>query len=131
MAIRKPRLRYLLLAGMLFACSAQGAQNSIEIKNRVAACIEMTPLDRSNLGTLPVVIVEVNIKKSEGECGCMSAALMYEVTVGPPKQSFQLIRGVLGTLNLSSGKIQLPLALSSDLIDGRNLRMSFYCRPPE
>ena len=115
----------LCLVAALCGPAAQ-AGGLIKVDNALAHCVELRPGVRTTTAQQVMLQVDLNVKKSIGECGCKSAISAYtsEVQMEEGHRSF-LQRGAL-TIQRSGVKT-LTLASDEQLVRDRGIVLSLSC----
>lgn len=131
MAILSCKHFFALLAFLFFMGSATALPSSVAMKNYISSCIEFGALDSVLIGSTPMISTSVKVKANVGVCGCKSAVGLYSVYLGEPNRSLRLIEGIIATKFLKSGDIQLPVALTANIAEGKKLTVTFSCQPPD
>lgn len=118
----------LCLAVALCGPAAQ-ASGLIEVDNALAQCVELRPGVRTTTAQQVMLEVDLDVKKSIGECGCKSAISTYtsEVQMQAGHRSF-LQHGVLAIQH--SGVRTLTLASDEQLLGDRGIVLSLGCGGP-
>jgi len=110
-----------LLAGSAFAAHA----DQITFQNDLSACVSITATKTSTESNVVWANTRVQLRKSIGECGCLSALATYTSSVNRG--------GVLqeGLIDLGSGgERKLVLATDPALAANKEVRVRLACTGP-
>lgn len=113
-----------LLGGAVFAAHA----DQITFQNGLSACVSITATKTSTESNVVWVNTGVQLRKSIGECGCLSALATYTSSVirGGVRQVLQE-----GLIDLGSGgERKLVLATDPALVVNKEVRVRLACTGP-
>lgn len=113
-----------LLAGSAFAAHA----DQITFQNDLSACVSITATKTSTESNVVWANTRVQLRKSIGECGCLSALATYTSSVnrGSVRQVLQE-----GLIDLGSGgERKLVLATDPALAANKEVRVRLACTGP-
>ena len=113
-----------LLAGSAFAAHA----DQITFQNDLSACASITATKTSTESNVVWANTRVQLRKSIGECGCLSALATYTSSVnrGGARQELQE-----GLIDLGSGgERKLVLATDPALVANKEVRVRLACTGP-
>lgn len=130
MGTPKINFQNIIFLAVFISGNVSAFQNPVEIKNYISACVDLTPIEQSFVGSMPLIKMDVSVKAHVSQCGCMSSAGLYSVYVGDPYKTPKMVEGIIATKQLKSGQFQLPLALTADVIQNKKLTIVFSCLPP-
>jgi hypothetical protein len=122
------RILIILVASLLVA--SQGSSSTdVVIKNRIADCVAIERRKTSTDANLVVLDAALTIKKSSGECGCMSGSATYKsyIVHGQVKEILQ--QGQIRVLQ--GGVRKLVLASDASLVDRQEVTLELGCAPPQ
>lgn len=114
----------ILLAGAVFAAHA----DQITFQNDLSACVSITATKTSTESNVVWANTRVQLRKSIGECGCLSALATYTNSVnrGGVRQVLQE-----GLIDLGSGgERKLVLATDPALVANKEVRVRLACTGP-
>jgi hypothetical protein len=114
----------ILLAGAVFAAHA----DQITFQNDLSACVSITATKTSTESNVVWANTRVQLRKSIGECGCLSALATYTSCVirGGVRQVLQ--EGLIGLG--SGGERKLVLATDPALVANKEVRVRLACTGP-
>jgi hypothetical protein len=114
----------ILLAGAVFAAHA----DQITFQNDLSACVSITATKTSTESNVVWANTRVQLRKSIGECGCLSALATYTSSVprGGVRQVLQ--EGLIGLG--SGGERKLVLATDPALVANKEVRVRLACTGP-
>jgi hypothetical protein len=121
-----PRVLAVLI---ILSAGRGGASQNVVIKNRIADCITIEKRSTSTDANLVILGVELTIKKSSGECGCMSASATYRSYIVRGSGRELLQEGQIRVLE--GGVRKFVLASDAPLVDGQQVTVEISCTPPK
>lgn len=103
--------------------------NQLELSNGLAGCSELKGFYILDNSPVPVIAVDVVLKKSIAECGCKSALGTFSVYADRGDYSSYLLGG---KINLAvPGEKYLPLATDVKLLKSAKIEVTFACAQPD
>jgi hypothetical protein len=114
----------ILLAGAVFAAHA----DQITFQNDLSACVSITATKTSTESNVVWANTRVQLRKSIGECGCLSAQATYTSSVNRAGVRQVLQEGLIGLG--SGGERKLVLATDPALVANKEVRVRLACTGP-
>jgi hypothetical protein len=118
----------LLTVLIILATNQRSATPDVVIKNRIDGCVTIERKKTTTLANLVVMDIAVTVKKSSGECGCMSASATYTSYLVRGRTKEVLQQGQIRILQ--GGDQKLVLASDAALIEGQPVIVELGCTPP-
>ncbi len=109
----------------------------VEIDNHLAECMDIHPVHRQEMDNLIILKTTVTLKKSTGECGCLSAFIRYTSLLAQDVEGYGrgnvyfLQEGNFSLANMQ-GRYPFSFVLSVDNQSVRNQKLALMirCTPP-
>jgi hypothetical protein len=114
----------ILLAGAVFAAHA----DQITFQNDLSACVSITATKTSTESNVVWANTRVQLRKSIGECGGLSALATYTRSVNRGGVRQVLQEGLIGLG--SGGERKLVLATDPALVANKEVRVRLACTGP-
>jgi hypothetical protein len=114
----------ILLAGAVFAAHA----DQITFQNDLSACVSITATKTSTESNVVWANTRVQLRKSIGECGFLSALATYTSSVNRGGVRQVLQEGLIGLG--SGGERKLVLATDPALVANKEVRVRLACTGP-
>jgi hypothetical protein len=114
----------ILLAGAVFAAHA----DQITFQNDLSACVSITATKTSTESNVVWANTRVQLRKSIGECGCLSSLETYTSSVNRGGVRQVLQEGLIGLG--SGGERKLVLATDPALVANKEVRVRLACTGP-
>jgi hypothetical protein len=118
----------LFTALIILVANRGSASPDVVIRNRIADCVAIERGKTSTDANLVIMDAALAIKKSSGECGCMSGSATYKsyIVRGQAKEMLQE-----GQIRVLQGGVR-KLVLTSDaaLVDRQQVVLELGCTPP-
>lgn len=113
-----------LFGGAVFAVHA----DQITFQNDLSACVSITATKTSTESNVVWANTSVQLRKSIGECGCLSALATYTSSVNRGGVRQVLQEGLIGLG--SGGERKLVLATDPALVANKEVRVRLACAGP-
>ncbi len=118
----------LLIVSLGLAHASAWAAAPITIKNDLAACVTVKADPPSSQANAVLANVRFDLRKSIGECGCLSALATYTSSVNRDGTPQRLQEGLIGLK--SSASKTLALATEPALVGKFPIQLQLACAGP-
>nr|WP_235584511.1 DUF2195 family protein [Massilia sp. MS-15] len=116
------------MLGTFSSLALNARAEQITFANELAACVTIKTITTSTASNMVVASTNIQLRKSIGECGCLSALAVYISSVdrGGVQQILQE-----GLIRLDSdGEKNLVLATEPRLLENKAVQVRLVCAPP-
>lgn len=121
-------IQLLLLLGTFGSLALNARAEQITFYNELAACVTIKTINTSTASNVVLANTNIQLRKSIGECRCLSALAVYISSVdrGGAQQILQE-----GLIRLDSdGEKNLVLATEPRLLEKKAVQVRLACAPP-
>ncbi|MEB7741234.1 DUF2195 family protein [Escherichia coli] len=109
----------------------------VEINNLLSDCMYIRPVQQTNMDNLIILKTDITLKKSSGECGCLSAWLGYTGLLAQDIQDYGAGKAHFlqqGNFSLTktpkNQSFNFVLSTDSRYVRDRKLALRVNCTPP-